>query len=217
MIATGKRKRGGGPPKRGNGLSGGPHTVEMRPPDSLRPFDKNPQQHPPEQIAQLIDSIKEFGFTVPVLCDEDYMVLAGHGRQMAAVEMKLPAIPVIRRYGLTPAQKRAYVMADNKIGRNADFDWQLITEGLKDLKEEGFDLDLTGFRDFEYEPLLQAKWTPPMPKEEKNRGTALVSVTGDQLAIINQAWERMKEKENAKEMTVGRCMELLAADYLAGS
>jgi len=136
---------------------------------------------------------------------------------MAALQMKLAEIPVIRRHGLTPSQKKAYVMADNKIARNADFDWQLISEGLKDLKEDGLDLDLTGFRDFEYEPLLQANWSPPMPKEGRTKQNALVSVTTDQLDIINQAWERMKEKEKAKDMTVGRCMELLAADYLAGA
>jgi len=191
------------------------HKVEFMAPGKLTPYERNPLKHPPEQIDQIVASIKQFGFTLPVLCDENYMILAGHGRQLAAVQMELAQVPVIRRFGLTPAQKRAYVIADNKIARNADFDWQLISEGLKDLREEGIELDLTGFRDFEYEPLLQANWQPTLPGPHRERQNVSVSVTTDQLEIINQAWEKMKEREESPDMSVGRTLELLAADYLA--
>ena len=132
--------------------------VEHWPPSKLKPYERNPTLHPPDHVTQIAKSITEFGFTVPVLCDEDFMILAGHGRHLAAMELKLDTVPVIRRYGLTPEQKRAYVLADNKIARNAEFDWTLIAGELRDLNEAGFNLDLTGFESYEIEPLLQAQW-----------------------------------------------------------
>jgi hypothetical protein len=167
-------KRAGGAYKRGKRVSGGSangHKVEFRAPNRLRPYERNPLQHPEEQIDLIVRSIREFGFTVPVLTDEDYMILAGHGRQLAALRMKLDTIPVIRKFGLSAAQKIAYIMADNQIARTADFDAGMIAEELKRLANEysDFDLGVIGFGDAEVQKFLD----PLFGKQHPDTGKLL--------------------------------------------
>src|SRR5687768_4212980 len=89
--------------------------VELVDPADLIPYAGNARRHEPSQVAQIAASIEEFGFTVPVLADEGNVLVAGHGRVMAALELGLETVPVIRLKGLTEAQKRAYVIADNRL------------------------------------------------------------------------------------------------------
>ena len=121
---------------------------------SLIPYAKNSRTHSSEQIAQVADSIKEFGWTNPVLIDEAGGIIAGHGRVMAAKSLGIEVVPCIRLSHLTEAQKRAYVIADNKLALNAGWDEDLLKFELGELKDEGFDLGLTGFSDKELEELL---------------------------------------------------------------
>jgi len=112
---------------------------------NLIPFAKNSRTHSDAQVAQIAGSIREFGFTNPILIDEQNGVIAGHGRLLAARKLGIDDVPCIRLEGLTDAQKRAYVIADNKIALNAGWDEKLLALELKELGDLGFDTDSTGF------------------------------------------------------------------------
>jgi ParB-like chromosome segregation protein Spo0J len=215
---TRNKRNGAKPEKRFDAIKRAlSHRIEFMPPNKLKPYERNPMKHPEAQIDQIVDSIEEFGFTVPVLIDENNMILAGHGRQTAALKMKLPRVPVIRRVGLSEAQKRAYIIADNKIQMNTEFDWQLITGELTALKELNFNLDLTGFAPYEVEPLLAAIWVAPDVEGDGLSVSDIIhlAVTKDQLAIYERAAVKMRKVEKDERMTIGRVLELLCADYLA--
>ncbi|MEO3476017.1 ParB/Srx family N-terminal domain-containing protein, partial [Roseomonas sp. CAU 1739] len=111
----------------------------------LVPYARNARTHSDEQVAQIAASIREFGFTNPVLTDGANGIIAGHGRVLAARKLGLDEVPVIELAHLTPAQRRAYVLADNKLALNAGWDEDLLRLELTELQELGFDLDLTGF------------------------------------------------------------------------
>jgi DNA modification methylase len=124
--------------------------------DSLIPYARNSRTHSDEQVAQVAASIREFGFTNPVLIDGEGGIIAGHGRVMAARRLGLSDIPCIRLAHLTEAQKRAYVIADNKLALNAGWDDEMLALEFKDLKGMGIDLELTGFGLGDIEELLAA-------------------------------------------------------------
>jgi ParB/Sulfiredoxin domain len=119
--------------------------VERRSVASLVPYARNPRTHSPEQVDQIAASIREWGWTVPVLVDEQGGLIAGHGRVMAAKLLGLEEIPVMVAAGWTEAQKRAYVIADNKLTLNGGWDDELLKVELGDLKALDFDLALMGF------------------------------------------------------------------------
>ena len=131
-----------------------PRQLEHLPLDALVPYARNSRTHSPEQIAQVAASIREFGFTNPVLIDAQGGIIAGHGRVMAARQLGLAEVPCIRLPHLTDAQKRAYIIADNKLALNAGWDDELLALELRDLDALGFDLDLTGFDHDEISKLL---------------------------------------------------------------
>jgi site-specific DNA-methyltransferase (adenine-specific) len=126
---------------------------------TLIPFAKNSRTHDDAQVAQIAASIREFGFTNPVLIDEANGIIAGHGRVMAARKLKMAEVPCIRLSHLSDAQKRAYVIADNKLALNAGWDEAMLKLELADLKALDFDLDLTGFNTAEIDALLAEKGT----------------------------------------------------------
>ena len=121
---------------------------------ALIPYAKNSRTHDDAQVAQIAASIKEFGWTNPILIDGDKGIIAGHGRLMAARKLKMDKVPVIELSGMTDAQKKAYVIADNRLALNAGWDNAMLTIELQDLEDEGFDLSLTGFDDAELDALL---------------------------------------------------------------
>ena len=121
---------------------------------SLKPWENNPRTHSADQINQIRRSIREFGFTNPLLIDESGLVIAGHGRVEAAKREGLTELPVIELQGLTEAQKRALLIADNQIATNAGWDENLLRLELDTLKDEGFDLSIVGFTDEELANLL---------------------------------------------------------------
>ena len=125
----------------------------------LVPFAKNSRTHDDAQVAQIAASIREFGFTNPVLIDEVNGIIAGHGRVMAARKLKLTEVPCIRLSHLSESQKRAYIIADNKLALNAGWDNAMLKLELADLKALDFDLDLTGFNTDEIDALLAESGT----------------------------------------------------------
>ncbi|WP_054284878.1 site-specific DNA-methyltransferase [Gulbenkiania mobilis] len=119
--------------------------IELWPIDKLLPYVRNARQHSDEQIAQIAASIAEFGFVNPILTGADGVLVAGHGRLAAARKLGLPTVPVVVLDHLTPTQRRALVLADNRLAELATWDDALLRVELEALQDEGFDLDLTGF------------------------------------------------------------------------
>lgn len=122
--------------------------------DKLVPYARNARTHSKEQILQLRASLREFGFVNPVIVDKDYNIIAGHGRVLAAREEELTEIPCVFAEHLTEAQKRAYILADNRLALNAGWDEELLALEFGELKDLGFDLELTGFDPKEIEKLF---------------------------------------------------------------
>ena len=133
-----------------------PKEIEHVSVGSLTPYARNSRTHSEEQVLQIAASIREFGFTNPVLIDADGGIIAGHGRVLAATRLGLNSVPCIRLPHLSEAQRRAYVIADNKLALNAGWDEELLAMELRDLGDLGVDLDLTGFGRDEIAELLAA-------------------------------------------------------------
>ncbi|HRY52021.1 MAG TPA: ParB/Srx family N-terminal domain-containing protein [Candidatus Paceibacterota bacterium] len=135
-----------------------PKNIECVPIGSLAPYARNARIHSPEQIGQIAASIQEFGWTSPILvagkAKKSLQVVAGHGRLLAAAKIGMTEVPIIRLDHLTPTQIRAYIIADNKLTLNADWEDQTLAAELKALSDVGFDLSLTGFSDDEMKELL---------------------------------------------------------------
>lgn len=129
-------------------------SIKYRLTDELIPYVNNSRTHSPEQVAQVAASIKEFGFTNPILIDEEGGIIAGHGRLMAAQKLGLDSVPTIKLSGLTEAQKKAYVIADNQLALNSGWDLDLLKVEIEGLKELNFDIDLIGFDDDFIDELL---------------------------------------------------------------
>lgn len=140
-----------------------PDQIEHLPTDTLVPYARNSRTHSPEQVAQIAASIKEYGFTNPVLIDANNTLIAGHGRVMAAQSIGLATVPAIRLAHLTDAQRRAYVIADNKLAENAGWDMATLAREVEDLSGEDYSLDLLGFTTAELEGLLGQEPPPPEP------------------------------------------------------
>jgi DNA modification methylase len=129
-------------------------SVEHWPLQRLIPYARNARTHNDGQVSQIAGSIAEFGFVNPILVGDDNVIIAGHGRLMAAQQLGLETVPVIVLRHLTEAQRRALVIADNKIAENAGWNAELLKLELGDLQDLGFDLDVIGFSDEELDELL---------------------------------------------------------------
>ena len=130
-------------------------TIKYLPVEDLIPYARNSRTHSSEQVAQLASSIKEFGFTNPILVDAEKGVIAGHGRLMGAQKLGLKEVPTIEVTGWSDAKKRAYIIADNKLALNAGWDNELLKIEFEELAELGeVDLSITGFSDNELNSIL---------------------------------------------------------------
>lgn len=146
--------------------------VVYRPIDSIAPYAKNARMHSEAQVDEIVASINEFGWTNPVLIDEQGGIIAGHGRAMAARKLGLAEVPCVVLTGLTKAQRRAYLLADNKLALNASWDKALLAQELDALKMLEFNIDVIGFSGAEVEKILSdyakdiAGPTPPEGAKE---------------------------------------------------
>ena len=132
----------------------------------LIPYAKNSRTHSDAQVAQIAASIKEFGWTNPILVDGENGIIAGHGRLMAARKLKYETVPVIELKGMTPSQKKAYIIADNQLAMNSGWDTGLLSIELNELKDEDFDLSLLGFDDKELDKLLEPEVVEGLTDED---------------------------------------------------
>ena len=133
---------------------------------ALIPYAKNSRTHDDAQVAQIAASIKEFGWTNPILVDGTKGVIAGHGRLLAARKLGMAKIPTIELKDMTEAQKKAYVIADNKLALNAGWDTNFLSLELQELKDQDFDLTLLGFDDKELDALLAPETTEGLTDED---------------------------------------------------
>src|SRR3990172_4712299 len=134
--------------------------IELWPIDKLIPYARNARTHSDAQVAQIAASIAEFGFNSPILVDTNAGIIAGHGRLLAARKLGLAEVPVIVLDHLSETQKRAYILADNKLAINAGWDEELLGAELAALDKEGFDLGLPGFSRADVEALVAEERKP---------------------------------------------------------
>ena len=162
--------------------------VEYRPLDSLVGYLRNARTHSDEQVAEITGSIREFGWTNPILVDGDNGVIAGHGRLLAARKLGLTDAPVIELAHLTETQRRAYILADNKLAMNAGWDNDLLALELGDLKDAGFDLDLTGFAGDEIDGLLESVTIDDEAEKEDGSADEMPEATIDPVVRYGDLW-----------------------------
>jgi len=143
--------------------------VVMRAVGSLKGYAANSRLHDQHQVAQIAASIRQWGWTNPVLIDEAGQVIAGHGRLLAARQLNLSEVPCIIATGWTDDEKKAYVIADNKLALNASWDEALLTSELSALKDSGFDLDVIGFSAEELDVLLALPDFSAASEDEQGR------------------------------------------------
>lgn len=152
--------------------------IEQKSVKDLIPYAKNSRTHSDAQIAQIAASIKEFGWTNPILVDGENGIIAGHGRLMAARKLGHEKVPVIELKDMTETQKKAYIIADNQLAMNSGWDTSLLTLELTDLQEDGFDLGILGFDPKELNALLEPEIVegltdedavPDLPEEPKTK------------------------------------------------
>jgi DNA modification methylase len=149
----------------------------------LIPYINNSRTHSDEQIAQIAASIKEFGWTNPILVDGDKSIIAGHGRLLAARKLGMDTVPTIELAHLTETQKKAYIIADNKLALNAGWDDQLLTIELNDLMADGFALELLGFDKDELDRLLEPEQIEGLTDED-----AVPNVPDEPVTKLGDVW-----------------------------
>jgi ParB-like chromosome segregation protein Spo0J len=137
--------------------------------DSLMPYGRNSRTHSPEQVAQIAASIKEFGFMNPVIIDGSNGIVAGHGRIMAAQKLGMSEVPVIEASHLTDAQRRAYIIADNRLALDAGWDDKMLRVEFAEIAEAGFDLELTGFTHQEMFEIVTDKEFAPGTEDDQGK------------------------------------------------
>jgi ParB-like chromosome segregation protein Spo0J len=134
----------------------------------LIPYDKNARTHSDEQVAQIAASITEFGWTNPIIVGASNLILAGHGRRLAALHLRIKRVPVLDVTHLTPEQQRLYVIADNKLTLNGGWDLEMLKVELLELGAAGVDLDITGFTGDELNDLLNPEMPDPEPEKAED-------------------------------------------------
>lgn len=153
--------------------------LEYREVGKLRPYEKNSRQHPPEQVAKLVEIIRSVGFVVPILVDEKAGILKGHGGLQAARQLGMRQVPVIELTGLSAAEKRAYLIADNRVAEDSGWDREILRAEMLDLSGMGFDLSLTGFDKGEIALTLEPPKGAPEEPPPARAGGPITSRPGD--------------------------------------
>ncbi|MGO9451558.1 MAG: site-specific DNA-methyltransferase [Candidatus Binataceae bacterium] len=198
--------------------------IELLSTDALKPYARNPRSHSPKQIRQIAQSIRKFGFTNPILIDAEGVVIAGHGRLEGAKMLGIKRVPVIRLDYMTEAQKRAYIIADNKLAENAGWDRELLALELRYISELDVNLDLTvtGFEPAEIDLSLQGLQSAASTDEaddvpEPDRSRPSVSGAGDMWLLGEQQQHRVlcadaRVGASFDRLLAGRKAELVISD-----
>ena len=165
--------------------------------DELIPYARNAKQHSESQVAQIAASIKEFGFTNPILTDADNGIIAGHGRLMAAQKLGFDKVPTIELAHLSETQKRAYILADNKLAELAGWDNDMLSINFAELSNDGFDLSLTGFSDEEIDAI-----TPQQVNDGLTDPDETPEVTEKVVSTLRDIWVLGKHRLMCGDSTI---------------
>lgn len=178
-------------------------TFELRNVDDLIPYARNARTHSPEQIQKLAGSIKEFGFLNPVVISEDGGILAGHGRVMAAQKLGIKQVPCVVESHLTEAQKKAYILADNRLALDAGWDEEMLKIEISELKDVNFNLDLIGFDGIEIDEILNEQLNVEKPTD---------SEAPDYVSF----GESIQYEPTGRDVSISDCCDVSKYDELAG-
>ena len=171
------------------------HKIEQLSDDALIPFSNNARTHSDDQVTQIASSIKEFGFNNPILVDKTNGVIAGHGRLMAAKKLGMDTVPCIKLEHLTDAQRKAFILADNKIALNSGWDYELLKVEVENLSEEDFRLELLGFDVNELNTILGIEEEIKEDKEISDDGNRnLLLVEFDNEIELENLFNEMQER-----------------------
>ena len=186
--------------------------IERWPTEKLLPYARNARTHSEEQVAQIAASIVEFGFTNPILAGSDGVIVAGHGRLAAAQKLGLDTVPVVVLDHLTPTQRRALIVADNRIAENAGWDDAMLRIELQSLQEDGFNLDITGF---DADALAEIMAGEETTVDGNTDDDAVPEVLATPISRPGDVWEMGKHRLVCGDATDPKSYELLMADAKA--
>ena len=186
--------------------------IERWPTEKLVPYARNARTHSEEQVAQIAASIVEFGFTNPILAGSDGVIAAGHGRLAAAQKLGLDTVPVVVLDHLTPTQRRALIIADNRIAENAGWDDAMLRIELQSLQEDGFNLDITGF---DVDALAEIMAGEETTVDGNTDDDAVPEVLATPISRPGDVWEMGKHRLVCGDATDPKSYELLMADAKA--
>lgn len=171
------------------------HKIEQLSVDALIPYSNNARTHSDDQVTQIASSIKEFGFNNPILVDKTNGVIAGHGRLMAAKKLGMDTVPCIKLEHLTDAQRKAFILADNKIALNSGWDYELLKVEVENLSDEDFRLELLGFDVNELNTILGIEEEIKDDKEISDDGNRnLLLVEFDNEIELENLFNEMQER-----------------------
>lgn len=189
--------------------------IKYQDPKALKPSPNNTREHSPEQVKQIVEAIGQFGFTNPILVDENNAIIAGHGRAMAALQVGLPTVPTIALSGLTETQKRAYMIADNKIALNATWNHDMLAMEIAELQDLDFDMSLIGFTDEELNKITEGLGVPDESEDgvyasegkDQHKQAQTMVVVGEYRAVLDRdrykAWlEEIRQSAGFKDEQV---------------
>lgn len=184
---------------------------EHRPTASLKPYSNNARTHSPKQIKQIARSIERFGFNNPVLIDDDDQIIAGHGRVEAAKLLKMKTVPCVRLSHLSDSDKRAYVLADNRLAEKSGWDKEVLAIELQHLVDIGFDVDLTGFEPAETDLIIEGIG------DESDQPENLIPEVSDTLPVSRPGdlWQLGKHLLVCGDSTIAEPYQLLLGDEQA--
>ena len=186
--------------------------IERWPTEKLVPYARNARTHSEEQVAQIAASIVEFGFTNPILAGSDGVIVAGHGRLAAAQKLGLDTVPVVVLDHLTPTQRRALIIADNRIAENAVWDDAMLRIELQSLQEDGFNLDITGF---DADALAEIMAGEETTVDGQTDDDAVPEVPVTPISRSGDVWELGNHRLLCGDATDPKSYELLMADAMA--
>lgn len=186
--------------------------IERWPTAKLVPYARNARTHSEDQVAQIAASIVEFGFTNPILAGSDGVIVAGHGRLAAAQKLGLDTVPVVVLDHLTPTQRRALIIADNRIAENAGWDDAMLRIELQSLQEDGFNLDITGF---DADALAEIMAGEETTVDGQTDDDAVPEVSATPISRPGDVWELGNHRLVCGDATDPKSYELLIADAKA--
>lgn len=188
--------------------------------DKLSADPRNARTHNARNLKAIKASLEKFGQQKPIVINAEGIVIAGNGTLLAAIELGWKEISAVET-DLEGVNADAFALADNRSSELANWNYPVLGEKFKELMLEKFDMADLGWQDHEIQPLLEAEWQPPSietlePDEEFLRMGSPLKLTKEQREVIDRAIESIRQGEEDKEMSEGRCIELICADWLAG-